>query len=249
MKGKQTSPEIKALILKSFIEDGVSVSQLAADYNLNTNTIYKWLKEDNQALTGIDTDKQKLLLENTRLKRDKQELIDLIGRLTIDVDSLTKKKISCFEISKLPKPDRLNLARVCIRDNPDTNKTLLSKLLNLNRTTLYVRQIKEVSDKIIGGEIKNLLKDNPFYGYRRVAIYFGFSDNKARRIMRKYNIFPNYKKLRYIVKKDDLLKPSSIFTNQLKIFIQDNELTKPNQTWSTDFTYLNYGYSFCTSLQ
>ncbi|NJL97295.1 hypothetical protein HC864_05885, partial [Candidatus Gracilibacteria bacterium] len=46
---------------------------------------------------GIDTDKQKLLLENTRLKRDKQELIDLIGRLTIDVDKLNKKKISCFE--------------------------------------------------------------------------------------------------------------------------------------------------------
>ncbi|NJS42005.1 IS3 family transposase, partial [Candidatus Gracilibacteria bacterium] len=58
------------------------------------------------------------------------------------------------------------------------------------------------------------------------------------------NIFPIYKKLRYIVKKDDLLKPSSIFTNQLKIFIQDNKLTKPNQAWSTDFTYLPYRYSF-----
>ena len=31
-----------------------------------------------------------------RLKRDKQDLIDLIGRLTIDVDKLNKKKDKLF---------------------------------------------------------------------------------------------------------------------------------------------------------
>jgi transposase-like protein len=96
MKGKQTPPEIKAHILKSFLEDAVPISTLAKEYKLYPNTIYKWLKSDNTVLSGIDTSNQKLLLEVSRLKREKQELIDLIGRLTINVDALNKKKDKLF---------------------------------------------------------------------------------------------------------------------------------------------------------
>ncbi|NJK71722.1 MAG: transposase [Thermales bacterium] len=234
MKGKPTSPEIKALILKSFLDDGVPVSRLAIEYKLNPNTIYKWLKQDNQALTGIDTDKQKLLLENTRLKRDKQELIDLIGRLTIDVDKLNKKKINCFEIGQLPTKQKLTLARVTIRDNPLVNKSLLCKILSIHRSNLYTKRVKDNSDKQAATDIQELLAKHPFYGHRRVAIYFGWGENKARRIMRKYNIFPKYKKPRFQTKKDDIGNLPSKNSNQLKIFIKENKLTKPNQDWSTD---------------
>jgi len=91
MKGKIVPPEVRNLIIKTFTEEGVPAAKLAKEYNLNSNTIYNWIKNTNISDTG-DFDKQKLVLENARLKKEKQELIDLIGRLTIDVDKLNKKK-------------------------------------------------------------------------------------------------------------------------------------------------------------
>ena len=136
------------------------------------------------------------------------------------------------------------MARVCIRDHPNTNKTQLSSVLNLNRSTLYVLQIKDDSDKSLGNQITDLLKDNPFYGYRRVAIYFKWGDNKARRLMRKYSIFPKYKKPRFLVKRDDLGNDPSPIQNHLKPLVQGGYLCMPNTAWSTDFTYLHYRSSF-----
>ena len=93
MKGNTIPPELKSKIIKSFIDDGIPVKQLAQEYGLNPNTIYTWMKQsDTGILSTPDYTQQKLLLEVTRLKRDKQDLIDLIGRLTIDVDKLNKKK-------------------------------------------------------------------------------------------------------------------------------------------------------------
>jgi putative transposase len=66
--------------------------------------------------------------------------------------------------------------------------------------------------------------------------------------MRKFDIFPKYKKPRYLVKKDDLNKPDLQTTkniqNLLKPIIIEKQLAKPNQAWSADFTYLNYNNSF-----
>lgn len=95
MKGKTVPTEVRNLIIKTFMEEGVPVAKLAKEYNLNSNTIYNWIKNTNISDTG-DFDKQKLVLENARLKKEKQELIDLIGRLTIDVDKLNKKKDKLF---------------------------------------------------------------------------------------------------------------------------------------------------------
>lgn len=95
MKGKIVPLELRKHIIKSFVEDGIPVAKLAAEHNLNPNTIYTWIKSSSVS-DGGDYDNQKLLLEIARLKRDKQDLIDLIGRLTIDVDKLNKKKDKLF---------------------------------------------------------------------------------------------------------------------------------------------------------
>jgi putative transposase len=120
----------------------------------------------------------------------------------------------------------------------------LSHILNLNRSTLYVPQIKEKADKVLASEIVSLLENNPFYGYRRVAICFKWGDNKARRLMRKYDIFPKYKKPRFLVKKDDLGNEPSNLQNHLKPLVMSGNLCMPNMAWSTDFTYISYRSSF-----
>jgi transposase-like protein len=87
MKGVKSKQEIKDLIL-SKINQGCAASQLATEYSISPNTIYTWISQS----ANSDKDKQSMILENSRLKREKQELIELIGRLTIDVSRLNKKK-------------------------------------------------------------------------------------------------------------------------------------------------------------
>jgi putative transposase len=62
--------------------------------------------------------------------------------------------------------------------------------------------------------------------------------------MRKYSIYPSYKKPRFIVKKDDLGNKPSNKQNYLKLLVKGGNLCCPNVAWSSDFTYLRYKSSF-----
>jgi putative transposase len=167
-----------------------------------------------------------------------------------------KKKLNCYEILKLPKTDRISLAKICLLQYPDTNKTLLATVLQLNRTSLYVISKMDLKDEVWKTRIVELHKSQPFYGCRRVAIHFDLlaeekvetstlSKNKAKRIMRKYDIFPIYRKPKFIVppKLDDLGNDPQPIKNHLKQIVADNQLTIPNKVWSVDFTYIEFqGY-------
>jgi transposase InsO family protein len=183
-----------------------------------------------------------------------------------------KKKLNCYEILKLPKSDRLSLAKICLLQYPDTNKTLLATVLQLNRTSLYVISKMDLKDELWKTKILELHESQPFYGCRRVAMHFDLlavekvetsteisseissenlpqtptlSKNKAKRIMRKYEIFPIYRKPKFIVppKLDDLGNPPQPIKNHLKQIVADNQLTTPNKVWSVDFTYIAFqGY-------
>jgi transposase-like protein len=254
MKGVKVTQEIKDLILTK-INQGCVASQLATEYNISPNTIYTWISQS----ANSNKDKQSMILENSRLKREKQELIELIGRLTIDVSRLNKKKLNCYEILQLSKTDRMLLAKVCLSQCPDTNKSLLATVLQLNRTSFYILSKLDTKDQIWKERILELHESQPFYGCRRVAIHFDLlaerdqetdqtstlSKNKAKRIMRKYDIFPIYRKPKFIVppKLDDLGNPPQPIKNHLKQIVADNQLTTPNKVWSVDFTYIAFqGY-------
>lgn len=179
-----------------------------------------------------------------------------------------KKKLNCYEILKLPKSDRISLAKICLLQYPDTNKTLLATVLQLNRTSFYIVSKLDTKDQIWKERILELHESQPFYGCRRVAIHFDLlaeekvktsseissenppqtptiSKNKAKRIMRKYDIFPIYRKPKFIVppKLDDLGNPPQPIKNHLKQIVADNQLKTPNKVWSVDFTYIAFqGY-------
>lgn len=88
MKGKRFPQELKDHILEQIKTSGKSIVEICHENGLNEKTVYGWTK--NKLLEPGN--QQNLTLEVARLKREKQELIDLIGRLTIDVDKLNKKK-------------------------------------------------------------------------------------------------------------------------------------------------------------
>jgi len=88
MKGTRYPQELIDKIIEEIKLSGKSVIEVATENGLNPKTVYKWVRKASTSSTSTNN----LILENKRLKKEKQELIELIGRLSIDVDKLNKKK-------------------------------------------------------------------------------------------------------------------------------------------------------------
>lgn len=75
--------EIKEQILQR-VKDGTPVLKAAAEHGVSTKTIYNWLAKSSMAHPSI--------LEISRLKREKEDLLKVIGLLTLEVSKAKKKK-------------------------------------------------------------------------------------------------------------------------------------------------------------
>ena len=82
-KTYRTAPEIKEQILKRIKEEGIPVVQAAKEHGVNPATIYNWL---GKGVKGTPT-----IGELVRLKRQNEELLALVGELTL-ASSRTQKK-------------------------------------------------------------------------------------------------------------------------------------------------------------
>lgn len=75
--------EIREQVLKRIKDEGVTVSQAAADAGISIKTIYNWMRS--KTLTDGS------VLEISRLKRENKELLEIIGELTHTVRKSKKK--------------------------------------------------------------------------------------------------------------------------------------------------------------
>jgi len=71
---KSIPKDIKEQVLKRIKDEGISVSQAAAEHGVNPKTVYNWLRSKTVPDTSI--------LEISRLKRENKELLEIIGELT-----------------------------------------------------------------------------------------------------------------------------------------------------------------------
>lgn len=82
-KTYRIAPEIKEQILKRIREEGIPVAQAAKEHGLNPATIYNWL---GKGIRGNPT-----IGELVRLKRQNEELLALVGKLTLQMSQAQKK--------------------------------------------------------------------------------------------------------------------------------------------------------------
>lgn len=77
---KPIDPETKATILAKIRDEGMSVSEAAATYNVSGKTIYNWLR------SGVVDSNKNLILELNRLRKENEQLYKLLGRATAELN-------------------------------------------------------------------------------------------------------------------------------------------------------------------
>jgi len=84
MRGKTISKEIKDQIINRIKNDGVTITQAGEDHGIPVSTIATWIAKKAEG--------QPKLGEVIKLKRDNEQLKQLIGEITLKLSETQKKR-------------------------------------------------------------------------------------------------------------------------------------------------------------
>lgn len=82
-EGHRIAQDVKEQILSRIKNEGVTVAQAAKDHGISEVTIYAWIAKQTETSVSIS--------EYLKLKRDNENLLRLVGEMTLRL-SETKKK-------------------------------------------------------------------------------------------------------------------------------------------------------------
>ena len=207
---KTTVPkEVKEEILLK-VKAGESAASVAEKFGISVRTIYGWLRRT--------TTNKVSWMEHIKLKKENQQLKEIIGVLSLEVAKSKKRQAGREIKAKLPS----------------VSPSLISKSLGIPKRSLFNPKPKQgEADLILKDQILKVLELNPGYGHRRLAL--GVGKKRTRRVMRLYGIKPYKRKGRWI-KKKDYGNPPSKYLNLIK----GSCPIKPNIAFAGDFTRLGW---------
>lgn len=84
MKKYRIAPDVKEQIINRIKNEGISVSQAAKEHGISDTSIYGWLGSKAQGIPSV--------LEMARLRRENEELLRLVGKITLTLSEAQKKK-------------------------------------------------------------------------------------------------------------------------------------------------------------
>ena len=82
-QGYKIAKEIKDEIINKIRHEGLSVTEAATNYGISNRTIYAWLGTKARGVISV--------LEHNKLKKENEQLKQIIGDLTIKMSVETKK--------------------------------------------------------------------------------------------------------------------------------------------------------------
>lgn len=84
MKKHRIAREVREQVINRIKNDGVSVAEAAKDHGVSEQTIYNWLGTKAQGVPSM--------LDYLKLKRERDELLRLVGEITLRLSDTQKKK-------------------------------------------------------------------------------------------------------------------------------------------------------------
>ncbi len=137
--------------------------EVAREHGTNEMTVRNWLERDTAA--GASE-----ILETSRLRRENEAPLRLVGQLTYEAEQ--QKKISAVLVAEL------------------ASKSQLARELGISRASLYYRHKPPERDEVLRREIERVMERNPGYGSPRVALALKINAKRAARVMRKFGLKP-----------------------------------------------------------
>lgn len=117
---------------------------------------------------------------------------------------------------------------------PPKSKTQLARELGISRQSLYYAPKLPVKDMALKASIEKVMADNPAYGHKRIAIELCINKKRVRRVMKLFGLVPKRRRGAKPEKQNDIgVEPMNIPNR-----IRGTAVTRPNQVWVADFTYL-----------
>jgi transposase-like protein len=92
-KRKQYTADFKAKVVKEMLREEKTVGQLASEYAVHSNMLYRWRDQAVAGLPGLFSDQsaQELAAKEAEWQQEREALYAEIGRLTTQVTWLEKK--------------------------------------------------------------------------------------------------------------------------------------------------------------
>jgi len=83
-KGVIVPQEKREEIIAKIRDEGMTVTEVARQYDIGPKAIYRWMRD------GVAHSSTSLILENNRLKKENEQLYNMLGRATVELKK-TKK--------------------------------------------------------------------------------------------------------------------------------------------------------------
>jgi transposase-like protein len=84
MRKHKVAPDLREQIINRIKDGSVTVQQAAKEHGVHETTVYGWL--------GSKADGTPSILEFAKLKRERDELLRLVGEITLKLSETQKKK-------------------------------------------------------------------------------------------------------------------------------------------------------------
>lgn len=233
MSTKRTTykTEFKTKLVLEALKNEQTITEIASKYNITPKNIRNW---------------QKTFLENAEMamepakavKEYKEEIVELqakndtyakvVGKMTIEKEWLEKKLKSLDSSEKKEliesELENLSVSQQC-------------KLINLNRSNLYYKPVCNKKKESIKNHIENIFEEIPIYGAAKVhqqLLEDGY--DVCLNTVASYRQELGLKAILAVKSMNTTIPMKEHKKYPYKLI--DLEISKANQVWSTDITYI-----------
>jgi len=83
-KGVVVPQDKREEIIAKIRDEGMTVTEAARQYSIGPKAIYSWMRD------GVANSSTSLILENNRLKKENEQLYNMLGRATVELKKVKK---------------------------------------------------------------------------------------------------------------------------------------------------------------